>query len=152
MDSRVAEEGAAIRRRRECLHCGRRFTTYERLEELVLAVRKRSGRREPFERAKIVAGARAATKNRPVAAAQLELLAVEVEDCVRLRGVEVSSAEIGQLVLERLRSLDAVAAVRFASVYKDFADVRAFQEEVVLFGDPPGGNGTTEVPPEPRTS
>jgi len=152
VDSRMVEEGAAIRRRRECLQCGRRFTTYERFEELVLAVRKRSGRREPFDRSKIVAGARAATKNRPVAPAQLELLAVEVEDCVRLRGVEVSSAEIGQLVLERLRSLDAVAAVRFASVYKDFADVRAFQEEVVLLGDPPVGHATADGPPASGTA
>lgn len=152
MDSRLVEDGAAIRRRRECLHCGRRFTTYERLEELALAVRKRSGRREAFDRAKIVVGARAATKNRPVALTQLEVLAMEVEDCVRLRGAEVSSAEIGQLVLERLRALDAVAAVRFASVYKDFADVRAFQDEVVLLGDPPSRLPPADGRPESGTA
>ena len=132
VDSRLAEDGAAIRRRRECLACGRRFTTYERLEELPLVVTKRSGDRVPFERAKIVAGLRAATKNRPVTVDQLETLAAEIEESLRMEGPELSSQQIGVAVLERLRSLDEVAYLRFASVYKGFEDVGDFEREVGL--------------------
>jgi transcriptional repressor NrdR len=132
VDSRLAEEGGAIRRRRECLSCNRRYTTYERLEEAPLWVLKRGGEREPFERAKLVAGVRAATKNRPVSEEQLEDLAQQVEDALRGEGIELTSEQIGRAVLERLRDLDEVAYLRFASVYKGFEDVGDFEREVGL--------------------
>ncbi|MGH9264873.1 MAG: transcriptional regulator NrdR [Acidimicrobiales bacterium] len=131
VDSRLADEGVAIRRRRECLGCGRRFTTFERIEEVALVVVKRSGTREPFRRAKVVAGVRAAAKNRPVGPDQLESLAAEVEESLRLEGAEVSSARVGAIVLDRLRALDEVAYVRFASVYKGFDDPGDFEREVL---------------------
>ena len=129
MDSRLADDGAAIRRRRECLGCGRRFTTFERVEEAPLVVVKRSGTREPFDRAKVVAGARAAAKNRPVSEAQLSGLASSVEEAVRALGSEVSSQQVGLAVLEQLAGIDDVAYLRFASVYKGFEDARDFQRE-----------------------
>jgi len=132
VDSRLAEEGGAIRRRRECLSCNRRYTTYERLEEAPLWVIKRGGEREPFDRAKLVAGVRSATKNRPVTETQLEDLAQHVEDALRGEGVELTSEQIGRAVLERLRDLDEVAYLRFASVYKGFEDVGDFEREVGL--------------------
>ncbi len=132
VDSRTADDGAAIRRRRQCLACGRRFTTFERVEELPLTVVKRSGHREPFSRAKVVTGLEAATKNRPLAPAQLEALAAEVEESLRLDGPEVSSQQIGLAVLERLRQVDEVAYLRFASVYKGFEDIGDFEREVGL--------------------
>jgi transcriptional repressor NrdR len=132
VDSRMADDGAAIRRRRECLACGRRFTTFERLEETPLTVRKRSGEREPFDRSKVVAGMASATKNRPVAPAQLEAMAAEVEEAVRIEGPEVSTQVIGMAVLDRLRVVDEVAYLRFASVYKGFEDADDFQREVGL--------------------
>ena len=132
MDSRLAEEGGAIRRRRECLGCGRRFTTFERVEEAPLWINKRSGQREPFDRAKIVAGVRSACKNRPVTDAQMEELAQRVEDALRAETAEPSSQQVGVTVLEQLQSLDDVAYVRFASVYKGFDDVGDFQREVGL--------------------
>lgn len=132
VDSRVAEEGAAIRRRRECLACGRRFTTYERLEEVpLLVVVKRSGVREPFERAKISAGIARAAKNRPVDETTIETIAGEVEEELRKRsGAEVTSEQVGLAVLERLRAVDPVASVRFASVYKGFEDLSDFEREL----------------------
>ena len=132
VDSRLAEEGGVIRRRRECLSCGRRFTTYERLEEAPLWVAKRAGQREAFDRVKVVSGVRAATKNRPVSEEQLEDLAQQVEEALRGEGAEVTSQQIGVAVLERLRALDDVAYLRFASVYKGFADIGDFQREVGL--------------------
>ena len=132
VDTRLAEDGAAIRRRRECLVCGKRFTTYERVEEVPATVVKRSGYREPFDRAKIVDGLRAAAKNRPVSLEQMEVLAAEVEELLKLEGPEIESQKIGMAVLERLRALDQVAYVRFASVYKGFADVGEFEREVGL--------------------
>ena len=132
VDSRTADDGAAIRRRRECLACGRRFTTYERVEEAPLVVVKRSGQREPFDREKVMDGVRAAAKNRPVSDEQIEALAAEVEESLRLAGPDLSSQEVGLAVLERLRLLDEVAYLRFASVYKDFADLRDFEREVGL--------------------
>ena len=130
VDSRLADEGVAIRRRRECLGCGRRFTTFERIEEVALVVLKRSGLREPFRRAKIVAGVASAAKNRPVRPEQLENLAADVEESLRLEGSEVTSDRVGAIVLERLRALDEVAYVRFASVYKGFDDLGDFEREV----------------------
>lgn len=132
VDSRTAEDGAAIRRRRECLACGRRFTTYERLEEVPFLVIKRSGQREPFERAKIVAGMKAAVKNRPISVTDLEQIAAEIDESLRLEGPEVTSQQIGLAVLDALRARDHVAYLRFASVYKDFTDAGDFQREAGL--------------------
>ena len=134
VDSRLADDGAAIRRRRECLGCGRRFTTYERLEEVPLVVLKRSGDRQPFVRSKLVAGMRAAAKNRPVSVDVLEDVAAEIEEALRIEGQELTSAHIGSAVLERLRSLDEVAYVRFASVYKGFDAPGDFEREIGLLG------------------
>lgn len=128
----MAEEGGAIRRRRECLGCGRRFTTFERVEEVPLWVVKRTGLREPFDRAKLVAGVRAACKNRPVTDIQMEELAQAVEDVLRAASAEPSSQQVGVAVLERLQALDDVAYVRFASVYKGFEEAGDFQREVGL--------------------
>jgi transcriptional repressor NrdR len=141
VDSRLAEDGSAIRRRRECLGCGRRFTTYERFEELALTVIKRSGQPQPFDRAKIVAGVRAAAKNRPIGEEQLDALAVDIEESLRLEGQDVTSEQVGRAVLEQLRALDEVAYVRFASVYKGFSDAGDFEREVGLLAqlaDPDG--------------
>lgn len=132
VDSRLAEDGGAIRRRRECTVCGGRFTTYERLEGAPLWVLKRGGQREPFDRSKVVAGVRAATKNRPVTEDQLDALAQAVEDALREAGAEVTSEQVGLAVLERLRDVDEVAYLRFASVYKGFEDIGDFQREVGL--------------------
>jgi transcriptional repressor NrdR len=128
----MSDDGASIRRRRECLGCGRRFTTFERLEELPLLVVKRSGEREPFARAKVVAGLQSAAKARPVGEQALEQPAADVEEAMRLEGSEVPTERIGLAVLERLRSLDEVAYLRFASVYKGFDDVGDFQREMGL--------------------
>jgi transcriptional repressor NrdR len=130
VDSRAADDGAAVRRRRECLACGSRFTTYERVEEVPLLVVKRDGSRQPFDRAKVVGGVRIAAKDRPVTDADLEALAGEVEEELRMRGPVVDAERIGIEVLERLRRLDQVAAVRFASVYKGFDDPADFAREV----------------------
>lgn len=132
MDSRLAEEGGAIRRRRECLGCGRRFTTFERVEGAPLWVVKRSGEREPFDRAKIVLGVRSACKGRPITDAQMEDLAQRVEDALRSESPEPTSQQVGVTVLEQLQALDEVAYVRFASVYKGFEDIGDFQREVAV--------------------
>jgi transcriptional repressor NrdR len=132
VDSRSAEDGTAIRRRRECLGCGRRFTTYERLEEIPLVVIKRSGQREPFDRAKLAAGVLSASKNRPVTRSDVDSLSAEVEESMRLIGHEISSQQIGVAVLDRLRSLDEVAYLRFASVYKGFSGALDFEREAGL--------------------
>lgn len=132
VDSRLADDGGAIRRRRECLSCGRRFTTFERVDELPLWVVKRSGDREPFDRTKIVAGVRAATKNRPISEDAMADLAQQVEDALRERSNEPTSQQVGLAVLEHLKSLDDVAYVRFASVYKGFEEVGDFEREVGL--------------------
>lgn len=131
IDSRTADDGAAIRRRRACLACGRRFTTFERLEEIPFVVVKRSGHRQPFDRAKLAAGLRAATKNRAVGD-RVDELAASLEEELRLDGPEVTSQAVGLAVLERLRVLDEVAYLRFASVYKGFEDVGDFEREVGL--------------------
>lgn len=130
VDSRAADEGAAIRRRRECLACGRRFTTFERVEEIALVVVKRSGAAMPFDRQRVVTGLQAAAKNRPLTIEQLETLASDVEEHVRLEGAETTSERIGRAVLDRLRELDDVAYMRFASVYKGFDDADDFAREL----------------------
>jgi transcriptional repressor NrdR len=132
VDSRTADEGAAIRRRRECLGCSRRFTTFERVEEQPLWVVKRSGQREPFDRAKLVAGVQAACKNRPVTGEMLQQLASRVEEQLRAESPEPTSQRVGMAVLEQLKDLDDVAYLRFASVYKGFEDAVDFQREVGL--------------------
>ena len=132
IDSREADEGAAIRRRRSCVSCAHRFTTYERLEEVPLVVVKSRGGRQPFDRAKVIAGVSAACKGRPVTAEQIDLLGEAIEEHARLHGPEIPAAEIGHAVLEHLRGLDEVAYLRFASVYKDFDAAADFQRELVL--------------------
>jgi transcriptional repressor NrdR len=130
VDSRLAEDGVAIRRRRECAACGQRFTTYERIEEASLYIVKRSGEREPFDRVKILNGVRAAAKNRPVDDDALAQLVVKVEESMRLLGRDVTSEEVGVATLDALRDLDDVAYVRFASVYKGFEGTDDFAREI----------------------
>ena len=132
VDSRLAEEGAAVRRRRQCLSCSYRFTTYERLEELPLQVVKSDGSVQPFDRDKIAFGVRAASKGRSVSEEQIEQLAAEVEDALRMSGGEITSTQIGLAVLDRLRLLDEVAYLRFASVYKNFDNRSDFETELAL--------------------
>ncbi len=132
VDSRTTDDGSAVRRRRECLACATRFTTFERLEETPLVVRKRDGGEAPFDRSRIVAGVAAAAKGRPIDAATIDDLATGVEDQVRLEGSPVTSERIGRAVLEALARLDGVAALRFASVYKGFDDLSDFEREIGL--------------------
>lgn len=132
VDSREVEHGAAIRRRRECLACGFRFTTFERLGGTALLVAKRSGQRELFDRDKVAAGVRAACKNRPVSSVQVDALADAVEDLARRSGSEITSQQLGLAVLDHLRELDDVAYLRFASVYKGFEDAGDFEREAGL--------------------
>jgi transcriptional repressor NrdR len=132
VDSRLAEEGSAVRRRRQCLACSHRFTTYERVDEVLLVVVKSSGERESFDRSKVIAGIMAATKGREVSDEVVEQLAVDVEDQLRLGGADVTSSQVGLLVLERLREIDEVAYLRFASVYKDFDAAADFHREIEL--------------------
>lgn len=136
VDSRQADDGGSIRRRRACIACGRRFTTFERLEETPLVVVKRSGHREPFERDKVAAGIRLAAKGRPIEAdggMALDELITAIEDAVRVEGgPEVTSEAVGRVVLEQLREADPVAAIRFASVYLGFDDVADFEREITL--------------------
>ena len=135
IDSRPADDGAAIRRRRACPECAYRFTTYERLEEAPWLVLKRSGSPEPFDRAKVTFGVRSACKGRPVDEASIEALAEAVEDDMRLAlasGSEITSSTVGHAVLERLKALDEVAYMRFASVYKNFDDASDFKRELAL--------------------
>lgn len=121
-----------MRRRRECLACGYRYTTFERSASAVLFVQKRSGEREPFNREKLVAGVRSACKNRPVDENDIEILANEVGAALMVSGPTVPSTRVGVAVLDRLRGLDEVAYLRFASVYKDFEDARDFAREADL--------------------
>ena len=132
VDSRLAEEGAAVRRRRHCLSCAHRFTTFERVDEVPLVVLKSDGRIEPFDRAKIIAGILAATKGRHLDPSLAEQIAEAVEDGVRLQGSEVTSAQVGLAVLDRLRTIDEVAYLRFASVYKNFDAAVDFHREIEL--------------------
>jgi len=130
VDSRLAEDGVAIRRRRECANCAQRYTTFERIEEIGLYVIKRSGEREPFAREKIMSGVRSAAKNRPVDDDVLEGVVVVVEESIRLLNRDVTSEEIGMATLEALREIDDVAYVRFASVYKGFEGTEDFAREI----------------------
>jgi transcriptional repressor NrdR len=132
VDSRPAEGGVAIRRRRECLSCGRRYTTYERVEQLGLSVVKRDGTKVPWDRGKLVDGIRKALVNRPVTEEQIERLVARVETRLRRKGPEVGSQQIGLEVLQHLQKLDHVGYLRFASVYKDFQEVGDFERELGL--------------------
>jgi transcriptional repressor NrdR len=132
VDSRPAEQGVSIRRRRECPNCGRRFTTFERATGAGLQVIKRGGAKEPYDREKLVAGVRKAIKNRPVTDEQVGALADRVEEKLRRSGPDVTTQEVGLEVLSHLRQLDEVAYLRFASVYKDFQEVTDFERELGL--------------------
>jgi len=131
IDSRQSKDGGEIRRRRECEGCGRRFTTYERIEDAMPVVVKRDGRREPFDRTKLEKGLKRAAAKRPVSVEELERIAEEVERELSEGGErEIPSQEIGEAVLPRLRQLDEVSYVRFASIYRDFRDVDEFMREL----------------------
>jgi transcriptional repressor NrdR len=131
IDTRLSEDGSAIRRRRECLICKRRYTTYERLEGTTVKIIKKDGSREPFDRLKIKQGLEKACWKRPVGDAQLETLINEVENELESRiEPEVASRDVGGMVMARLRDLDQVAYVRFASVYREFKDAQDFVEEL----------------------
>ena len=140
VDLRDSETGEAIRRRRECLGCGKRFTTYERVEVPPLYVVKKDGRREEFSRAKLLSGLVMASKKTRLAPANLELMVAEIENALRSRNIsEVSSPEVGSMVMARLREIDEIAYIRFASVYRSFKDaqeMRATIEDVLAH--PPG--------------
>ena len=131
VDSRESREGDAIRRRRECLDCGRRFTSYERIDEIPYMVIKKDGSREKFDRQKLLTGLLKACEKRPVNMSQLESVVNELEYFVQEgNDRERSTQELGEIVMERLRSLDKVAYVRFASVYLDFKDIKEFMAEL----------------------
>ena len=138
VDSRSSKEGDSIRRRRECLKCGRRYTTYERIEEVTQMVIKKDGRREPFDRWKIKSGIIKACEKRPVSLEQVESLIDGVERTLfNSTEHEVSTEVIGQAVMERLKQLDEVAYVRFASVYRQFRDLNEFMSELKNMLAPP---------------
>ena len=131
VDSRPADEGASIRRRRECLSCHKRFTTYETMESLPLMVIKKDGSRQSFDRNKVMGGLIRACEKRPVPYQELEGLVAEIEQVLQNQMErEISSAQIGELVMERLKKLDEVAYVRFASVYRQFKDIHTFMSEL----------------------
>lgn len=131
LDSRPTEDGQAIRRRRECLECHRRFTSYERVEEIPIWVVKKDGRREAFDRSKILRGLLTACEKRPISLQSLEEVVDQVERSVRdMAHGEIETRVIGEQVMQRLRDLDEVAYVRFASVYRQFTDIEGFRQEL----------------------
>jgi transcriptional repressor NrdR len=133
IDSRDAKEGLEIRRRRECIGCKRRFTTYERVEDMMPAIVKKDNRREPFNREKIVTGLRTACKKRPVSMNRLEKIADKIEQSLQERGErEVAAGLIGEMIMRELHGLDEVAYVRFASVYRQFRDIEEFMKEIAV--------------------
>lgn len=142
LDSRDTDEGNATRRRRECASCGRRFTTYERIDGAMLSVRKKDGRMEPFEASKVRAGVAIACEKRAIAAGEIDALVLRIENAVRDEFVsEVASDEIGRRVMAELRRLDPVAFVRFASVYEEFQEAGSFVATVQSLehvGEQPG--------------
>ena len=131
VDSRPSDEGSSIRRRRECLVCHRRFTTYETMESLPLVVIKRDGSRQTFDKSKVLSGMLRACEKRPVAFDTLERIANEIEQTLQNEMTrEITTTNIGEMVMERLRTVDEVAYVRFASVYRQFKDISTFMEEL----------------------
>ncbi len=129
IDSRESSDGLSVRRRRECPKCKRRFTTYERIETNVIVIKK-DGRREAFDRQKLFNGVQKACEKRPIPMEDIEKLVNDVEMTLRARGQEVSSREIGNIVMKKLKKLDKIAYIRFASVYKEFADIDDFKNEL----------------------
>lgn len=133
IDSRPFKNGSSIRRRRECLKCGKRFTTYERIENIPIMVIKKDGRREPFQRQKLLTGLIKACEKRPISMERLDEIVSEIESKVQeMNAREVPSSWIGERVIERLREIDKVAYVRFASVYREFKDIDQFMSEVEI--------------------
>ena len=131
VDSRDSEVGEAIRRRRECLACGQRFTTYERIEAVPFYVTKKDGRREDFDPQKLLLGLKKATEKRDISTERLRAIVDEIEAELRRSGrVEIPSGEIGEMVMERLKDLDEVAYIRFATVYREFMDVQQVKKEI----------------------
>ncbi len=131
MDSRSSREGRAVRRRRECLECGRRYTTYEYIEERPLQVVKRSGEIEPYDRRKLLTSIQVAAAKRPIAGAEIDAIVEDIERVLdRADSTEFNSRDLGEMVMERLKGRDHIAYVRFASVYRDFQDLTAFYEEL----------------------
>ena len=131
IDSRPTEDGSAIRRRRECINCGKRFTTYEKIEEIPIMVVKRDGRREPFDSEKIRMGVRKACEKRPVAADVQDKLVEDVSrEVFNTLASEVTTRDIGEIVMRKLKDVDEVAYVRFASVYREFKDTQTFMKEL----------------------
>lgn len=131
IDSRPTEEGQAIRRRRECLQCGKRFTTYEKIEKIPLIVVKKDGNRQPYDRNKILNGILKACEKRPVSLNEIEEIVNEIEkELYNSMEKEITSQKIGQMVMERLKQVDEVSYVRFASVYRQFKDINTFMEEL----------------------
>ena len=131
IDSRPTEDGSAIRRRRECINCGKRFTTYEKIEEIPIMVVKRDGRREPFDSEKIRMGVRKACEKRPVAADVQDKLVEDVSrEVFKTLASEVTTRDIGEIVMRKLKDVDEVAYVRFASVYREFKDTQTFMKEL----------------------
>ena len=131
IDSRPTEDGSAIRRRRECINCGKRFTTYEKIEEIPIMVVKRDGRREPFDSEKIRIGIRKACEKRPVAADVQDKLVEDVtREVFNTLASEVTTRDIGEILMRKLKDVDEVAYVRFASVYREFKDTQTFMKEL----------------------
>jgi transcriptional repressor NrdR len=131
IDSRDSKEGDAIRRRRECMGCGKRFTTYEFVEEVLPVIIKKDGRREPFDRSKLLSGIKKACQKRPISIAAIEALIDRVEQaCRETQAQEIPSSKVGEKVMEELHDLDDVAYVRFASVYRQFRDTDEFLEQI----------------------
>lgn len=143
IDSRDTKDLASIRRRRQCIACEKRFTTYERAEAPALVVVKRDGRTEDFERDKLEVGVLKACEKRPIPREAIEAMLDEVEERLRGEGPKVRSARVGELVLERLKALDEVAYIRFASVYRHFKDVSHFQKEVLTLIQEKEGSDVT---------
>jgi transcriptional repressor NrdR len=147
VDSRESQDGSSVRRRRACAACGRRFTTFERVEEAPLLVQKRDGSKEHFDLSKLVSGLERASKNRPIPRDDILRIASDIEEALRARRQrEVESQEIGIEVLNALRDLDAVAYMRYASVYKDFQDPGDFERELDTFA-----SLRKTTPPKPRS-
>lgn len=153
VDSREASDGGSIRRRRECLRCQRRYTTYERLEEAALLVVKRDGRREPFDRKKILGGVLKACEKRPIPVEKIEALVEALEREVSQEfDREVASVAIGERVMKRLKAMDGVAYVRFASVYRSFKDVNEFVTQLRDVLEAKGKPRQAAVSPAPKAA
>lgn len=145
IDTRPSEDGSDIRRRRECLQCGKRFTTHERLEEMPIRVIKKSGRREPFDRSKILTGVTRAVEKRSISQETVDQLVNAIErEILDTADREISTKDIGELVMTRLRSMDEVAYVRFASVYREYQALDEFINEIRTFAPPGDGEGAKQ--------